>query len=133
MNLTILGPSYLILKNIALAFLPGTLSTMFPVWLFTYFDARVFWRYQKGRVFAFLVLTSCYLWLSLRLDLRITVSIFLTFREILLRLRIQWRIVFGNVIRCSRLRLWVGYFIYLKFTSALFSMGIFNGSSLVPF
>ena len=31
-------------------------------------------------------------------------------------LRIQWRLIFAIVIRCSRLRLWVGYFIYFKFT-----------------
>ena len=31
-------------------------------------------------------------------------------------LRIHLRIIFTNVIRCSGLRLWVGYFIYFKFT-----------------
>ena len=36
------------------------------------------------------------------------------------KVRIQWRLIFGNLIRCSRLRLWVGYFIYSEFTSAFF-------------
>ena len=31
-------------------------------------------------------------------------------------LRIHWRLIFGNVICCSTLWLWVGYFIYFKFT-----------------
>ena len=31
-------------------------------------------------------------------------------------LRIQWRLIFANFIRCSRLRLWVGYFMYFKLT-----------------
>ena len=35
-------------------------------------------------------------------------------------LRIQWRLIFANIIRCSRLRLWVGYFIYFQFTLAFF-------------
>ena len=35
-------------------------------------------------------------------------------------LRIQWRFIFSNVIRCYRLRLWVGYFIYFKFTHVFF-------------
>ena len=32
-------------------------------------------------------------------------------------LRIQWKLIFPIVIRCSRLRHWIGYFIYFKFTS----------------
>ena len=35
-------------------------------------------------------------------------------------LRIQWRLVFGNVSHCSTLWLWVGYFIYFKFAPVLF-------------
>ena len=34
-------------------------------------------------------------------------------------LRIQWRFIFANVIRCSRLWLWVGYFIYFKFNTCV--------------
>ena len=34
-------------------------------------------------------------------------------------LRIHQKLTFGNLIRCSSLRLWVGYFIYFKFTSFL--------------
>ena len=34
--------------------------------------------------------------------------------------RINWRLIFGNVIRSSRLRLWVGYFICFKFTPMFF-------------
>ena len=35
-------------------------------------------------------------------------------------LRIQWKLIFANVIRCSRLRLWVHYFIFFKFTHMFF-------------
>ena len=35
-------------------------------------------------------------------------------------LRIQWKLTFAIVIRCSRLRLWEDYFIYFKFTPVLF-------------
>ena len=35
-------------------------------------------------------------------------------------LRIQWGLIFGNVKRCSTLRLWVGYFIEFKFAPELF-------------
>ena len=35
------------------------------------------------------------------------------------RLRIHWRFILGNVIRCSGLWLWLGYFIYFKFTCVL--------------
>ena len=31
-------------------------------------------------------------------------------------LRIYWRLIFGNIIRCFTLWLWVGYFIYFKIT-----------------
>ena len=34
-------------------------------------------------------------------------------------LKIHWRLIFASAIRCSRLRLWVGYFIHFKFTPAL--------------
>ena len=34
-------------------------------------------------------------------------------------LKIQWRLIFANVIHCSRLRLWGGYFIYFEFTRSL--------------
>ena len=44
-------------------------------------------------------------------------------------LRIQWRLVFAVAIRCSRLRLWVGYFVYFKFCVLL--MNVFNGCSLI--
>ena len=40
--------------------------------------------------------------------------------------RIQWRFIFPIVILCSRLRLWVGYFIYFKFTPAFFWWMFFN-------
>ena len=39
-----------------------------------------------------------------------------TFFIKLFTLRIQWMDIFANVIRCSRLRLWIGYFIYFKLT-----------------
>ena len=35
-------------------------------------------------------------------------------------LRIQWRLMFGNVSHCSTLWLWVDYFIYFKFAPVLF-------------
>ena len=35
-------------------------------------------------------------------------------------LSILWRLIFANVMRCSRLRIWVGYFIYFKFTPVFF-------------
>ena len=35
-------------------------------------------------------------------------------------LRIQWRLSFAIVIRCSRLRLWLGYFTYFKITHVVF-------------
>ena len=35
-------------------------------------------------------------------------------------LRIQWRLIFANVIRCSRPRLWEDYFIYFKSTPVFF-------------
>ena len=38
---------------------------------------------------------------------------------------------FGNVIRCSALRLWVGYFIYFKFYICVLLMDVFNGCFLV--
>ena len=41
-------------------------------------------------------------------------------------LRIQWRLIFANVIRCFRLRLWVGYFIYFEFTLVFFYLTFFN-------
>ena len=41
--------------------------------------------------------------------------------DIRVNLRIQWRLIFANVIRCSRLQLWVGYFIYFKFTYVFFN------------
>ena len=41
-------------------------------------------------------------------------------------LRIQWRLTFANVIRCSRRSLWVGYFIYFKFTPVFFEWMFFN-------
>ena len=37
-----------------------------------------------------------------------------------LDLRIHWRLIFGNVIQCSRLQLWVRYFIYFKFKAVFF-------------
>ena len=45
-------------------------------------------------------------------------------------LRIQWGLIFANVIRCSRLRLWVGYFIYFKLTPVLL-MDVFSRCSLI--
>ena len=41
-------------------------------------------------------------------------------------LRIQWRLIFAVVIRCYRLWLWVGYFIYFKTTPVFFSWMFFN-------
>ena len=35
-------------------------------------------------------------------------------------LKIHWRLIFAIVIHGSRLRLWVGYFIYFRFTPVLF-------------
>ena len=35
-------------------------------------------------------------------------------------LKIHWRLIFGNVMRCSRLRLWVDYFIYFKLIPVFF-------------
>ena len=35
-------------------------------------------------------------------------------------LRIQWRLIFGNLMRCFAIRLWVGSFIYFKFTPVFF-------------
>ena len=35
-------------------------------------------------------------------------------------LRMHWRLIFGNVTRCSTLRLRVSHFIYSKFTAVLF-------------
>ena len=48
-------------------------------------------------------------------------------------LRMQWRLIFANVIHCSRLRLWVGYFIYFKFTPVFFYLTtwVVSGCSLV--
>ena len=52
-------------------------------------------------------------------------------------LRIQKRLILANIIRCSRLRLRVGYFIYFKFTcvssivNQSFLFDVFNGCSLV--
>ena len=43
-------------------------------------------------------------------------------------LRIHWRLVFDKVTRYSTLRLWVGCFIYFKFTPVFFKW-IFNGCS----
>ena len=37
-----------------------------------------------------------------------------------LNLRIHWKLIFGNVIRCSALWFWVGYFICFKFTPVFF-------------
>ena len=42
-----------------------------------------------------------------------------TFFIKLFTLRIKWMDIFANVIHCSRLRLWVGYFIYFKLTHLL--------------
>ena len=42
-----------------------------------------------------------------------------TFFIKLFTLRIKCMDIFANVIRCSRLRLWVGYFIYFKLTHLL--------------
>ena len=42
-----------------------------------------------------------------------------TFFIKLFTLRIKWMDIFANVIRCSRLRLWVGFFIYFKLTHLL--------------
>ena len=41
-------------------------------------------------------------------------------------LRIQWRLIFAIVILCSRLRLWVNYFIYFKFTFVFFQWMFFS-------
>ena len=41
-------------------------------------------------------------------------------------LRIQWRLIFASVIRWSRVRLWVVYFIYFKFTPVFFYWMFFN-------
>ena len=40
--------------------------------------------------------------------------------NVLITLRIHWRLIFGNVISCCRTQLWVGYFVYFKFTSVFF-------------
>ena len=53
------------------------------------------------------------------LNLFYIVSKWSLFRSICLR--IQWRLIFAIVIRCSRPRRWVGYFIYFKFTPVFFS------------
>ena len=39
-----------------------------------------------------------------------------------IELMIQWRLIFADVIHCSRLRLWVGYFIYFEFTPVFFCL-----------
>ena len=44
------------------------------------------------------------------------------FLDFLFSLRIQWKLDFANVIHCSRVRLWVGYFIYLKFKLVFFHL-----------
>ena len=41
-------------------------------------------------------------------------------------LRIHLKLIFGNLIRCSALRLWMGCFIYFKFTPVFFSMDVFS-------
>ena len=41
-------------------------------------------------------------------------------------IRIQWRLSLAIVIRCSKLRLWAGYFIYIKFTSVFFQWMFLN-------
>ena len=41
-------------------------------------------------------------------------------------LRIEWRLIFTNIIRCSRLRLWVGYFVYFEFTHLFFYLMFFS-------
>ena len=43
-----------------------------------------------------------------------------SFHDRIMSLRINWRFVFGNVMRCFTLSLWWGYFIYLKFTPVFF-------------
>ena len=37
-----------------------------------------------------------------------------------LKLWIHWRMILGNIIRCSTLQIWVGYLIYFKLTPAAF-------------
>ena len=41
-------------------------------------------------------------------------------QEVCNDLRTHWRLIFANVIRFSRLRLWIGYFICFKFTPVFF-------------
>ena len=48
-----------------------------------------------------------------------------------LYLRMQWKPIFGNVICCSALRLWVGYFMYFELITMFFSMDVFKGCSLI--
>ena len=41
---------------------------------------------------------------------------------LLLPLRMQWRVIFANIIDCFRSQLWVGCFIYFKFTPVFFCL-----------
>ena len=46
-----------------------------------------------------------------------------------LRLRIQSRLIFANVICCSSLWLWEGYFIYFEFYVCVVLFDVFGGCS----
>ena len=46
-------------------------------------------------------------------------------------LRMHWRLIFGNVRRCSTLRLRVGHFIYSKYLQLCYFIYVFKGSVLV--
>ena len=54
------------------------------------------------------------------MDFLKTLAIAHDLHEHLFSLRIDWRLIFGNVIRCSTLRLWIGSFINFKSTPVFF-------------
>ena len=61
---------------------------------------------RKLRIWSHLLMENIYL----------TEHIYLMENLFFVQWRIHWRLIFGSAEHCSRLRLWIVYFIYFKFT-----------------